>query len=217
MMEKIPEGSRRRLTLLCSLLSSYKDERITSIQIQRMTGIDRALVRKDISLTGFKGGVSNGYKAADLLEALRSELKLPLPGQKRFCCIAGLGKLGAALMQCGIFDESPFKIVAGFDSRVNRTEVLSADFPLYPAAKMESVIPEAGIEFAILAVENDQARLMAERLVKSGVKGIVNFTSEVLETPESVAVENVSPLLALNNICARVSGNAVERKPTNVG
>ncbi|MCR5045733.1 MAG: redox-sensing transcriptional repressor Rex [Treponema sp.] len=204
-MEKIPEASRRRLTLLAALLASYKEEKITSIQMQRMTGIDRALIRKDISLAGFKGGVSNGYKASDLLDAIRGVLKLPAPGQKRFCCIAGLGKLGAALMQCGIFDETPFKIVAGFDSRVNRTEVLSADFPLYPAAKMETVIPESKIDFAILAVENDQAQLMADRLVKSGVKGIVNFTSEILEAPKSVVVENVSPLLALNNIVAEIN------------
>ncbi|MBO7122775.1 MAG: CoA-binding protein [Treponema sp.] len=204
-MDKIPEASRRRLALLSALLASYKGEKITSIQIQKMTGIDRALIRKDISLAGFKGGVSNGYKAQDLQEAVRAALKLPLPGQKRFCCIAGLGKLGAALMQSGIFDESPFKIVAGFDSRVNRTEVLSADFPLYPAAKMETVIPESKIEFAILAVEDDQARLMAERLATSGVKGIVNFTGEILEVPAGVVVENVSPLLALNNICAKLN------------
>ena len=201
-MAKIPEASRRRLTLLASLLASCKEEKLTSIQMQRMTGVDRALVRKDISLLGWKGGVSNGYKAADLLAAIRAALKLPLPDQKRFCCIAGLGKLGAALMQCGIFDESPFKIVAGFDSRVNRTEVLSADFPLYPAAKMESVIPESGIEFAILAVEDEQAQLMADRLAKSGVKGIVNFTGEILEVPPEIVVENVSPVLALNNIVA---------------
>lgn len=204
-MEKIPEASRRRLALLAALLASYKEEKITSIQMQKMTGVERALIRKDISLTGFKGGVSNGYKATDLLAAIRAALKLPLPEEKRFCCIAGLGKLGAALMQCGIFDESPFKIVAGFDSRVNRTEVLSADFPLYPAAKMEAVVPEAKIEFAILAVEDEQANMMAERLVKSGVKGIVNFTGQVLEAPEGVAVENVSPLLALNNIVASLA------------
>ena len=204
-MEKIPEASRRRLALLAALLASYKEEKITSIQMQKMTGVERALIRKDISLAGFKGGVSNGYKAQELLDAIRAALGLPLPEEKRFCCIAGLGKLGAALMQCGIFDESPFKIVAGFDSRVNRTEVLSADFPLYPAAKMETVVPEAKIEFAILAVEDEQAKMMAERLVKSGVKGIVNFTGQVLEAPEGVAVENVSPLLALNNICARVN------------
>lgn len=204
-MAKIPEASRRRLTLLAALLASFKGERLTSIQMQKMLGVDRALIRKDISLLGYKGGVSNGYKAAELLDAIRAALSLPLPGQKRCCCIAGLGKLGAALMQCGIFDESPFKIVAGFDSRVNRTEVLSADFPLYPAAKMETVIPQAGIEFAILAVEDDQAKLMADRLATSGVKGIVNFTGQILEAPEGVAVENVSPLLALNNIVASLA------------
>ena len=189
---------------MASLLASYKQEKITSIQMQKMTKIDRALIRKDISLAGFKGGVSNGYKTAELREAIRSALGLPAADQKRFCCIAGLGKLGAALMQCGIFDESPFKIVAGFDSRVNRTEVLSADFPLYPAAKMESVIPESGIEFAILAVEDDQAKMMADRLATSGIKGIVNFTGQVLEVPDGVAVENVSPILALNNIVAAI-------------
>ena len=207
-MDKIPEASRRRLTLLSALLASYKGEKITSIQMQKMTGIDRSLIRKDIPLAGFKGGGSNGYKASELQDAIRAALKLPLPGQKRFCCIAGLGKLGAALMQSGIFDESPFKIVAGFDSRVNRTEVLSADFPLYPAAKMETVIPESKIEFAILAVEDDQARLMAERLATSGVKGIVNFTGQILEVPAGVVVENVSPLLALNNIVAALQSNA---------
>ena len=204
-MSKIPEASGRRLALLASLLASCKSERITSARMQEMTGIDRALIRKDISLAGYKGGVSNGYKAAELLAAIQDRLGLPLAGQKRFCCIAGLGKLGAALMQCGIFDDSPFKIVAGFDSRVNRTEVLSADFPLYPAAKMETVIPEAGIEFAILAVEDAQAKMMADRLAASGVKGIVNFTGEILEVPKGVAVENVSPLLALNNICAKIN------------
>ena len=56
-----------------------------------------------------------------------------------------------------------------------------------------------------MAVEDDQARLMAERLATSGVKGIVNFTGEILEVPEGVAVENVSPLLALNNICAKLN------------
>ena len=92
-MDKIPEASRRRLTLLSALLASYKGEKITSIQMQKMTGIDRSLIRKDISLAGFKGGVSNGYKASELQDAIRAALKLPLPGQKRFCCIAGLGKL----------------------------------------------------------------------------------------------------------------------------
>lgn len=204
-MERISDAARRRLVTIASLLARSTEERITSVRIQEVTGFSRDLVRKDISLIGFSGGVSNGYDVKSLLDAIGAALGISFgaSGRPRFCCIAGLGKLGAALMQCGMFDDTPFKIKAGFDSRVNRTEVLSADFPLYPAAKMESVIPESGIEFAILAVEDDQAQLMASRLVQSGIKGIVNFTGEILTVPESVRVENVSPVLALNNMCAQ--------------
>ncbi len=205
-MKTISEPTRRRLVLLANLLSRSKQERITSVKIQEMTGFSRDLIRKDISLLDFKGGVSNGYDSKELLAAICSGLGLSFgeKGEARFCCIVGLGKLGAAIMQCGMFDKTPFKIKAGFDSRVNRTEVLSADFPLYPAAKMETVIPGENIEFAILAVEDEQAQLMADRLVRSGIRGMVNLTGESLSVGDEVVVENISPVLALENILAKI-------------
>ncbi|MDE7291539.1 MAG: CoA-binding protein [Treponemataceae bacterium] len=201
-MEKMSNAARRRLVFLANFLSRYENDRVTSKAIQEATGFSSDVVRKDFSRLGLGGGFSNGYDAKKLLGAIRAELGLPQT--ERRCCIAGLGTLGEAVMRCGIFDGTLYKIVAGFDFRVNRTEVLNADFPLYPANKIESVVSRMEIEFAVLAVENEYARAMAERLIKSGVRGIVNFTNEAIAESENVFVENVSLVLALDNLCARM-------------
>ncbi len=201
-MERLSDQSRRRLVFLANYLSLCGEERLTSKKIQEATGISSDVVRKDLSRLGVAGGVSNGYDVGRLEAAVRAALSLPQ--SERRCCIAGLGRLGEAMLRCGILEGTHYKIVAGFDFRVNRTEVLSADFPLYPAGKMESVVADMGIEFAILAIENEYAHAMAERLVKSGVRGVVNFTSCTIAESEGVFVENVSPALALDGICARM-------------
>lgn len=201
-MEKISGPTRRRLVFLANFLSRCEEARITSKKIQEATGFSSDVVRKDFSRLGFGGGCSNGYETKELLGAIRAELGLSRA--QRRCCIAGLGRLGEAMMRCGIFEGTNYQIVAGFDFRVNRTEVLSADFPLFPATRMEEVVAQMNIEFAILAIENEYARAMAERLIKSGVRGIVNFTDETIAESEGVFVETVSPVLALDNMCARM-------------
>ncbi|MBQ5848049.1 MAG: CoA-binding protein, partial [Treponema sp.] len=90
--------------------------------------------------------------------------------------------------------------VAGFDANVNRTEILRSTFPLYPLSRLESVISAEKIEYAILCVLEKDAQNVALRLEKCGIKGIVNYTSTVLNLGESVKIENVSPVSALLNV-----------------
>ena len=168
-----------------------------------MTGWSDSLIRRDILLLGFKGGVSNGYFVEELYEAICSELNLKKnDSSKKNCCIVGLGRLGAALLENSLFEGSPFAVVAGFDSNVNRTEILRSTFPLFPASKMENVIREKNIEFALLAVAEKEAQKMADRLVECGIKGIANYTNTILAVPKEIALENVSPVTALANLAA---------------
>jgi len=115
----------------------------------------------------------------------------------RNCCIVGLGRLGAALLDENLV-ESPFVIKAGFDSNVNRVEILRSTFPLYPANEMQFVIKSEKISYAILTVQNKDAQQMADRLVKAGITGIVNMTNVMLKVPENIKVENISIFNALN-------------------
>jgi redox-sensing transcriptional repressor len=84
-----------------------------------------------------------------------------------------------------------FELRAGFDTNVNRTEILKSPVPLYPAYKMGEVIGRFEIEIALLCVPAENAQAAAEKLAAAGIKGIVNFAPQVLTVPPSVAVRNV--------------------------
>lgn len=197
-MQNIPAPAKRRLVLLERLLSAYKEKTITSQKIQELTGWSSAVVRRDISWIDVKCGATNGYKVAELKDALVKTFNLEKSELR--CCIVGLGKMGQALLDTSELYESSFKIVAGFDSSVNKTEVLSSAFPLHPTTLMKKIIKEENITFAILTVDPEEAKAMTELLLECGIKKIVNYTPCVLTVPKEVSVENVSLLTALSTL-----------------
>ena len=189
----LPKATRRRLIELESVLKAWQKTKITSADISALTGWKDSLIRHDLWLAGLGGdGVSNGYVTANLLEAVQKANTEPVN-----VCIAGLGRLGAALLDETLFDGSGFVIKAGFDSNVNRVEILRSTFPLYPAGDMNWVIKQEHITKAILAVVDKDAQVMCDRLVKAGVTGIVNMTGRILKVPEGIKTENVSVITAL--------------------
>ena len=226
-LNDLPPATRKRLVQLEELLKSWSGEKITSAKICELTGWKDSLVRHDLWLikntvvecsrseciettaddrtvvsirpTGYSTtvrGWKNGYNVAELLTEIRAINK----SETQNVCIAGLGRLGAALLDENLFGGSQFVIKAGFDSNVNRVEILRSTFPLYPAAEMNWVIKQEKITLAILAVADKDAQAMCDRLVKAGIKGIVNMTRMVLSVPEGIKIENLSVLNALKMI-----------------
>lgn len=194
----LPEATKKRLIQLENFLLTWPNEKITSVAISEFSGWKASLIRHDLWLLNLKKGVSNGYKKDDLLNAIKSALKENQSEVKKNCCIVGLGRLGAALLDETLVENSSFVIKAGFDSNLNRVEILRSSFPLYPANEMQFVIKKEKIEYAILTVKDKDAFLMTQRLLKADVKGIVNLTNTILKVPSNVKVENISILNALN-------------------
>ncbi len=195
---ELPEVTRKRMLILQNLLQSWQSEKITSVQISEITGWKDSLIRHDLWLLGYNKGVSNGYLKDDLQEAI--SLALGFESEQKNCCILGLNRLGAALLDDATTEGSVFKIKAGFDSNVNRVEILRSTFPLYPATEMSWVIKKENIRLAILTVADKDAQVMCDRLVKAGITGIVNMTNSVLRVPENVKLENLSILNSLKII-----------------
>ncbi len=193
-----PEVTRKRMLILQNLLQSWQSEKITSVQISEITGWKDSLIRHDLWLLGYNKGISNGYLKDDLQEAI--SLALGFESKEVNCCILGLNRLGAALLDDATTEGSVFKIKAGFDSNVNRVEILRSTFPLYPATEMSWVIKKENIRLAILTVADKDAQVMCDRLVKAGITGIVNMTNSVLRVPENVKLENLSILNSLKII-----------------
>ena len=194
----LPEVTRKRMLILQNLLQSWQSEKITSVQISEITGWKDSLIRHDLWLLGYNKGISNGYLKDDLQEAI--SLALGFESKEVNCCIVGLNRLGAALLDDATTEGSVFKIKAGFDSNVNRVEILRSTFPLYPATEMNYVIKQENISLAILTVADKDAQSMCDRLVKAGVTGIVNMTRAVLKVPDGIKIENLSVLNALKMI-----------------
>lgn len=194
----IPEATRKRMLLLLNLLGVWPKDKITSVDISEQTGWKDSLIRHDLWLLGYNKGVSNGYQTVDLRDAINQALGLE--AETKNYCIVGLGRLGAALLDEKLTQGSSFVIKAGFDSSLNRVEILRSSFPLYPANQMNWIIKQEGITLAVLTVEDKEAQTMTDRLVAAGVLGIVNMTRTVLKVPPSVKVENASIVNALKII-----------------
>lgn len=224
----LPKPTRKRFIQLLAILQKWPDKKITSVAISEVSGWKSSLIRHDLWLLGFNKGVSNGYYIEELEQALKSALNISFKkdtfmlskkesnvaytsdsstavvgsgsaeGIFKKVCIAGLGRLGASLLDQNLFDNSVFEICAGFDSNVNRVEILRSTFPLYPASEMDFVIKREKINFAILTVADKDAQTMANRLIKAGISGIVNMTNVLLKVPQNVKVENLSIITALN-------------------
>lgn len=224
----LPKPTKKRLIQLLAILQKWPDKKITSVAISEASGWKSSLTRHDLWLLGFKKGVSNGYYIEELEQVIKSALNISFKkdtfmlskkesnvaytsdsstavvgsgsaeGIFKKVCIAGLGRLGASLLDQNLFDNSVFEICAGFDSNVNRVEILRSTFPLYPASEMDFVIKREKINFAILTVADKDAQSMANRLIKAGISGIVNMTNVLLKVPQNVKVENLSIITALN-------------------
>ena len=193
---KLPEASKKRMVQLLQILKAWPQKKITSAQISEITGWKDSLIRHDFWLLGKNlNGVSNGYSVENLIFVLE---ELICDSSTKNCCIVGLGRLGAALLDQSFFESSGFEIKVGFDSNLYRVEILRTSFPLYPADDMPWVIKQEKIEYAILSVQNKDAQAMTDRLVKTGIKGIVNLTQRLVKTPARVKVENLSIINALN-------------------
>ena len=193
---KLPEASKKRMVQLLQILKAWPQKKITSAQISEITGWKDSLIRHDFWLLGKNlNGVSNGYSVENLIFVLE---ELICDSSTKNCCIVGLGRLGAALLDQSFFESSGFEIKVGFDSNLYRVEILRTSFPLCPADDMPWVIKQEKIEYAILSVQNKDAQAMTDRLVKTGIKGIVNLTQRLVKTPASVKVENLSIINALN-------------------
>ena len=202
--KEISKPTRERLIKLIRLLRQVEltgKEKISSTEIQQRTGWTNFTVRRDISSVGIKCSSSTGYDVSILKSELMKYLKLD--EDEKPCCIVGLGLMGEAFATSNCFKGSNFEIVAGFDSSLNRIETLKTDFPLYSTLKMEQVIKENGIEYAILTVPEKVAQETAMKLSMFGIKGIVNFTSAVLRLPPETKVENLSVVDSLQNLSAR--------------
>jgi redox-sensing transcriptional repressor len=191
-MVDISGSAKERLLQLMRLLENYVSAgntgSVTSAQAENLTGWPRDTIRKDISFLGGAVGGNAGYEPELLIPLIKKALGLD---RRRKFCVVGLGRLGSAYLNFTPPELAEFELAAGFDTNVNRVEILSSPAPLYPAYKMAEVIGRQGIEIAVLCVPTGEAQAAAEKCAAAGIRGILNFAPVALRLPPELVVRNV--------------------------
>lgn len=167
---------------------------VSSRALAERGGATPAQVRKDLSFFGSFGKRGVGYPAAILAQRIRDILGL---GRRYRVVLVGAGRIGAALANypgfksrgfdiSAIYDVDPSKVGQSVDGYVVRhAEWLEADLTVEPA------------DIAVITTPASAAQSLADRLVKSGVRAMLNFAPVTLVLPPGVTVTNVNMALEL--------------------
>ncbi len=204
-MKKISESAVRRLSLYLRLLQEADAagaETISSNELADRGGTTSAQVRKDLSLFGSFGKRGLGYSVQELLERIRSILGLQRSWR---VALVGAGKLGSALFSYRDFETRGFDIRAVFDSDPRKVGSQWGGLTILADEEMEPTVRECEIDMAIVAVPADAAQHVVDRLVKAGVRGILNFAPARLRVPRGVALKNVDVTLELEGLSFAVN------------
>ena len=199
-MKKISESAVRRLSLYLRLLQEADAagaETISSGELAERGGTTSAQVRKDLSLFGSFGKRGLGYSVQELLSRIRSILGLQSSWR---VALVGAGKLGSALFSYRDFDARGFNIRAVFDSDPRKVGAQWGGLSIRADEEIDTLVRAEEIDIAIVAVPADAAQQVVDRLVKAGVRGILNFAPARLKVPHGVALKNVDVTLELEGL-----------------
>lgn len=204
-MKKISESAVRRLSLYLRLLQEADQagaDTISSGELAERGGTTSAQVRKDLSLFGSFGKRGLGYSVSELLSRIRTILGLQ---QDWRVAVVGAGKLGSALASYRDFEARGFHIRAVFDADPEKVGARWGGVTIRPDEEMDAVVRAEAVDMAILAVPADAAQAVVDRLVRAGVKGILNFAPARLRVPPHVVLKNVDVTLELEGLSFAVA------------
>ena len=208
-MKKISESAVRRLSLYLRFLQEAEaagTETISSEELARRGGTTSAQVRKDLSLFGSFGKRGTGYSVRELVREIRSILGL---ARRWNVALVGFGKLGSALFSYRDFEQRGFQIRAVFDADPAKVGGSFGGLTVWADEEMDRVLREEEIDIAVVAVPADAAQAVVERIVKSGVRAILNFAPVRLRVPAGVTLRNMDVTLELEGLSyALTSGGA---------
>ena len=181
----------QRLTDYLSILKEVRkyEEGINSIELSKIMDTTSAQVRKDLSTFGEFGVRGKGYDIEKLIEIIEEILGI---NKVNDVIIVGHGKMGEMITSNSKVLGKGFKIVGVFDKDREKIGVKISDLKMeirdvdtvgeFIKNSMDTV------ETAILAVVKEQAQVAAEKLIKDGIKAILNMTTYKLELPKNIVV-----------------------------
>jgi redox-sensing transcriptional repressor len=199
-MRKIAESTVRRLSLYLRFLEEFESEgreTVSSEALAARGGTTSAQVRKDLSFFGSFGKRGLGYAVPELVHELQDIL-----GLRRSYKVAmiGAGKIGSALVQYRGFLQRGFEIVSIFDADSGKVGKAWNGLTVRDVKELDAELKRQPVDIAVIVTPGEAAQSVADRVVATGVKAILNFAPVSLNVPDDVVVKTVNLALELETL-----------------
>lgn len=199
-MKRIADSTVRRLSAYLRFLEDFEGRGLSTIssdELARRGGTTSAQVRKDLSFFGSFGKRGLGYSVPELAGRLREILGL---GRQWKVIIIGAGKIGAALAQYRGFRQRGFHILAAYDSNSEKVGESLEGIPVRDIKMLEKDVLKEPPDIAVLTVPTDNAQAVVDRVVRAGIKAVLNFAPTQLQVPPDVTVKTVNMAMELEGL-----------------
>ena len=196
-----PEPTIGRIALYLRCLRAAQAEgavTLSSADIEARTGISSGQVRKDLSYFGEFGKPGLGYAVTPLIHRLAGIMRLD---HEQKVMLVGAGNLGTALAGYAGLRESGFHLVAIYDNNFSKIGRKIWDLEIQDIERMPELNAEQGVNIGIITTPAAAAQTVADRMVASGVKVILNFATTRVNVPKGVVVRNVDLTQELQILC----------------
>jgi redox-sensing transcriptional repressor len=199
-MRKISESTVRRLSLYLRFLEQFAAQgqtTISSAELARRGGTTSAQVRKDLSFFGSFGKRGLGYSVPELAAKIRDILGLRRTYR---VVLVGAGRIGSALIQYPGFRQRGFQVSAIYDKDAKKIGSGWNGLVVRDVRQMETDLAREPTDIALVVTPAEAAQDVADRLVRAGVKAILNFAPLQLVVPADVVVRSVNMAFELETL-----------------
>ena len=199
-MKHLPHKTVERLSqyrrALLLILSKEKTH-VFSHEIAQMLHITPVQVRRDLMLIGYSGNLRKGYDIKELIDLIGKIIDTE-KGQR--VAVVGLGNLGKAIISYFRGKRTKLTIVAAFDINAEKINRVYNGVPCHHIDLLPKIIRQENITIGIITVPAEQAAGVAETMVLSGIKGILNFTPKPLNVSPHVYLEEYDMITSLEKV-----------------
>ena len=199
-MKRIADSTVRRLSIYLRFLEEFEERGLATVSsdaLARRGGTTSAQVRKDLSFFGSFGKRGLGYSVPELATALREILGL---GKEWRLVIIGAGKIGAALAQYRGFRQRGFHIVAAYDTNADKIGRDLEGIQVRNLNRLEADVARERPDIAVLAIPSEGAQAALDRVVRAGIRAVLNFAPIQLSAPADVTVKTVNMAMELEGL-----------------
>jgi redox-sensing transcriptional repressor len=196
----ISQKTIARLSLYRRLLQEVAAKgtrNIYSHQMAAISGTTAAQVRRDWMVIGYTGSPAHGYEVSDLIAAISKFLD---SSAEQKVALVGIGNLGRAILVYFTGRRPKLSIVAAFDTDPHKFNRVIHGCRCYPKQQLKEVVAANDIKIGIIAVPAAEAQYVADSLIATGVRGILNFAPVPLHVPPGIFVEDIDLTMSLEKV-----------------